>query len=399
MFERKDLEQQITGRAVSLFQEDFEQHLPLLREAFGRSRIAVIGAAGSVGGAVTKELVRLRPRGLALLDINENNLVEVVRDLRASTEPVPEDFVALPIGMGSIECERFFSEARPFDYFFNLSAIKHVRSEKDIYSLIRMIETNVVFPHRLLSQLRFPVKRFFSVSSDKATNPASLMGASKNVMEAVLLSQSNQQQVSFARFANVAFSDGSLPQGILKRIEKRQAIAAPRDIRRFFVSHEEAAQLCLLAATVANNRELLFPKLEKDLHEQSFCNIAVRLLESLGYRPVECTSEEEAKASAARLILNGEWPCYFTSSDTSGEKESEEFYSNDDKVDWGRLRTIGVIRRNLEEHDLETASRFLDFAASLRHQSIEKAAIVEAFVRAVPSLSHLETGKNLDQKM
>jgi FlaA1/EpsC-like NDP-sugar epimerase len=397
----EELEFLATGRRTSMFQPDVDRHAAAVREALRGRRVAVIGAAGSVGSAVVKQVVRCEPGALALLDVSENNLTELVRDLRSTVGcRVPRDFTSLPIALGSVEFARFFRETAPFDVVFNLSAIKHVRSEKDIYSLIRMIDTNVLFPHEFLGSLPYPLHKFFSVSSDKATNPANLMGASKMVMEEVLRLHSGRHPVSSARFANVAFSDGSLPYGFLRRMEKRQPLSAPVDVRRYFISHEEAGQLCLLSAALGRNQDVFYPKMEEAVHAIPFSEIARRLLELRGYEPVPCDSEEEAKAKAAELVPRRRWPCHFFTSDTTGEKDLEEFFDAGDRRDLERFRTIGVICRDDGGAGASAVEGFVEFAERMkRDPRVTKADVVAAFQKAVPGLAHVETGKNLDQKM
>jgi FlaA1/EpsC-like NDP-sugar epimerase len=397
----EELESIATRREQSLFMEDLDRHRDTLRATYENRRVAIIGAAGSVGSAVAKQVLQFGPAAITLLDLSENNLTELVRDLRSTDGcRIPTDFAFLPIGLGSVECTRYFREVRPFDVVFNLSAIKHVRSEKDVYSLIRMLDTNVVFPDEFLRDLPYALRKFFSVSSDKAANPANLMGASKMVMEEVLLLHSERHPSSSARFANVAFSDGSLPFGFLRRMDKNQPLSAPRDIRRYFISHEEAGQLCILSAGTGGNREVFFPLLGAELHAMTFSEIALRLLEKRGYEPVVCASENEARMKAAELIPRKQWPCYFFDSDTSGEKDLEEFYTTRDCLDLKRFRKIGVIERDRDASRSRNAREFIDFAARVKQDPrIGKPEIIEAFRKAVPELHHQETGKNLDQKM
>jgi FlaA1/EpsC-like NDP-sugar epimerase len=390
----------VTGRVGSLLAADVEVNRAALAEGIGGSRIAVVGAAGSIGSAVVKTLLRFAPRAMALIDISENNLVELVRDLRSSPDVIlPPDFATLPIAMGSMEFNRYFAEAKPFDYFFNLAAIKHVRSEKDVYCLIRMIDTNVLFMHDFLVAQPHRFRKVFSVSSDKAANPANLMGATKMAMEQILLHRSSEQPFSTARFANVAFSDGSLPYGFLRRIERRQALAAPNDVRRYFISHQEAGELCVLSAILGENRDVFFPKLAASKDEKTFSQIAVDLLHELGYEPVLCESEDEAKRRADELIPKRQWPCYFFPSDTTGEKDYEEFHVSGEQVDFARFQSIGVIKRDAGV-DHAAAEAFLGFARSARaDRNKVKADYVRALEQVVPTLRHLETGKNLDGKM
>ncbi|TKJ32451.1 MAG: UDP-N-acetylglucosamine 4,6-dehydratase [Planctomycetes bacterium B3_Pla] len=395
-----DYEKIVTGRDKSIFAGDIVANENTLRESVRGSRIAIVGAAGSIGSAVARTILRFKPASLSLVDLNENNLVEVVRDLRSSTDvTLPEDFAELPIGLGTIEFDRYFQESKPFDYFLNLSAIKHVRSEKNIYCLMRMIDTNAVFLYDFLSQNPYHFRKVFSVSSDKAANPANMMGASKMVMEKVLLNQSEVQPFSTTRFANVAFSDGSLPYGFLQRVRKQQAISAPNDVKRYFISHQEAGEMCVLSCVLGKNRDVFFPKLARDKDEKTFSQIALDLLESLGYETVECDSEDEAKSRTNELIPKKKWPCYFSKSDTTGEKAYEEFYVEDEKLDMDRYRNIGVIKRdaNVEEEPLKA---FINFCREAKANSfVTKDDYVQAMRAIVPDLRHMETGNNLDNKM
>ena len=389
-----------TGRTESLFGADMRANEKSLRAALDGSRVAVVGAAGSIGSAVVRTLLRFQPAALTLIDLNENNLVEVVRDLRSTAGlHLPTEFVTMPIGLGSVEFDRYFAAEKPFDYFLNLSAIKHVRSERNIYCLMRMVDTNVVFLHDFLANNRYTFKKVFSVSSDKAANPANLMGATKMVMEKALLSRADVQPFSTARFANVAFSDGSLPFGFLQRIAKRQPISAPRDVRRYFISHQEAGELCVLSAMLGNNREVFFPKLAESHDEKTFAEIARQLLQSLGYEPVECGSDDEARRQAEELIPKRRWPCHFFASDTTGEKEFEEFFVQDEKLDLNRFQRIGVVQQP-PYAERATLENFLAFARQAKTDSQTcKDDYVRETRKVVPTLQHQETGKNLDQKM
>jgi FlaA1/EpsC-like NDP-sugar epimerase len=389
-----------TGRTTSLLDADVDANRDTLAAALANRSVAVLGAAGSIGSAVVKNLLAFRPAHLALIDLSENNLAELVRDLRASSDVVlPRQFNALPIALGSPECVRFFSAARPFDYLFSLCAVKHVRSEKDVFSIMRMLDTNVLFLDDLLSALPRGRTRVFSVSTDKATNPASLMGASKLLMERVLAKHADHLSVCTARFANVAFSDGSLPFSFLKRIEKKQPIAAPTDVRRFFMSHQEAGQLCLLSGVLAANREAFFPKLEPGVHEKTFIEIATALLKRLGYEPYPCRSEDEAKAKTAELLPQRKWPCLFAPSDTSGEKDCEELCDDTDDVDWDRFKAVGVIRAAPGIADRAALNTFIDFAKAARGRNTSKAEYVDAMRTVIPTFQHVERDRSLDEKM
>jgi nucleoside-diphosphate-sugar epimerase len=395
-----DYEFIVTGRTESLFATDLCPAKSTLEAAFGGSRVAVVGAAGSIGSAVAKSLLRFGLGSLSLIDLNENALVELVRDIRSTPGlRAPKDFVTMPIGMGSVEFTRYFAEEKPFDYLLNLSAIKHVRSERNIYCLMRMIDTNVLFLHDFLEHNPYRFRKVFSVSSDKAANPANLMGASKMVMEKALLARSEAQPFSTARFANVAFSDGSLPYGFLQRLSKRQPLSAPNDVRRYFISHEEAGQLCVLSCALAGNREIFFPNLAGGRDEKTFAQIALDLLQALGYTPVECSSEEEARQRAAELIPRKRWPCYFFKSDTTGEKEFEEFFTRGERLDLRRYRRVGVIQQDAAGGGGALA-QFLSFARRAKTDpEVAKADYVREILKVVPTLQHEEKGRNLDQKM
>ncbi len=390
----------VTGRETSLFASDIDTHEATLREAISGARIAVVGAAGSVGSAVVKTLLRFQPAALSLIDISENNLVELVRDLRSSDHvSMPDAFETLPIALGTVEFDRYFKDTEPFDYFFNLSAIKHVRSEKNIHCLMRMLDTNAVHFHDFLQENPYTFRKVFSVSSDKAANPANLMGASKMVMEKVLSAASDRQPYSTARFANVAFSDGSLPFGFLHRIRKHQPLSAPEDVRRYFISHEEAGELCVLSCMLGENRDIFFPKLSTGHHEKTFAQIAIDLLQSLGYETVTCASEDEARRRIPELVPHGQWPCYFFKTDTSGEKGFEEFFTTGEEIDLDRFAQVGVIKSAplSERAPLEA---FLAFCRDAKTDAnVTKDDYVRAMRQVVPTLQHVETGKNLDQKM
>ena len=396
----EDYERLATGRDESLFAGDIQRHDSDLHRALEGRRVAVIGAAGSIGSALVRRFVDYDPEHLALIDISENNLVEVVRDLRSCPGlQLPKSLTTLSIGLGSPEFVRYFADSEPFDFIFNLCAIKHVRSERDPYGIARMIDTNILFLDDFLAGLPYDLHHLFSVSSDKAAAPASLMGASKYGMELVLQRNCERHPFSTARFANVAFSDGSLLQGFLKRIEKRQPIAAPKGIRRFFMSHREAGELCLLAGVLGSNREIFFPLLEGGRNEKSLPEIAVATLEKAGYEAVECESEEESKTRISELIEKQKWPCYFATSATSGEKPFEEFHTESDPVDTSRFEAVGVLESRAASVDTGALDAFMDFARRAREQSVSKAEYVSAFRKLLGEFDHIETGRNLDEGM
>ncbi|MDE2184683.1 MAG: polysaccharide biosynthesis protein [Alphaproteobacteria bacterium] len=392
----------IIGRDRALFAQDVSHHGKLLSDAIRGSRVLLIGGAGSIGKEVAAQIFCRGPAALHIVDISENNLVELVRSLRSSVGYIEGETLFLPVDMGGIEFRSFVDSQQPYDHVLNLAALKHVRSEKDAYSLMRMIRTNVLHTRDTLAFARGgKARKYFAVSTDKAKNPANLMGATKRIMEDVLFREDGHTTVSTARFANVAFSDGSLLHGFRQRLALRQPISAPRDVRRYFMTGEESGLLCLCSLALGRSREIFFPKLDAEMSLLTFSAIAVRFLESEGYEPVEVSSEEEARAKAIELIPRRKWPCYFFGSDTSGEKPFEEFCSNDDAVDWSRFEDIGVITAPPLTASQEAR---LDGFLSIVTRAIDrgnwtKAELVRAICDACPDLSHVDTGKYLDDKM
>ncbi len=390
----------LIGRDESLFTEDLADVEETLAAIVHQSSFLVVGAAGSVGQAVTREIFRRDPRRLHLVDISENNLVELVRDLRSSTGYTTGEFQALPLDYGSPEFDAFLAEQGSYDYILNLSALKHVRSEKDPFTLMRMIQVNIVNAVALLERAaRAGSVKYFAVSTDKAVRPVSLMGATKSIMERFLVRSRHDVAVSTARFANVLFSDGSLPFGFTQRVRKRQPIAAPSDVQRYFITAQESGQLCLMSALLGGDREIFFPRLDGRLRLIGFPELAERYLEALGYRPHLCETEEEARNRCEELIPQGEWPCYFFSSDTTGEKESEEFFTDQDLLDQDRFRGIGVILSR-PESDSEALAAFLRSVQRLRESGTwTKQDLVELCRAVADGLKHRETNRYLDGRM
>lgn len=372
----------------------------ILRETLSRSRCLVIGAAGSIGQAVTREIFKRDPAALHVVDISENNMVELIRDIRSTIGYRASDFQTFAIDCGSPEYEALVNAGGGYDYVFNLSALKHVRSEKDPFTLMRMIEVNVI---NTLTTLRIAqnggAQKYFCVSTDKAANPVNLMGASKRIMEMFLMRESLIQPISTARFANVAFSDGSLLHGFNQRFAKRQPISAPNDVRRYFVTPQESGELCLMSGMLGDNRDIFFPKLSESLNLTRFSDIAVQYLKNLGFEPYECGSEEEARGRADELIARNKWPVYFFASDTTGEKDFEEFFTDAERLDMDRFDDIGVIKNEalFDEVKLE---HFLTEIARLRSsRAWTKADILTLFQDMLPEFAHKETGKYLDARM
>jgi FlaA1/EpsC-like NDP-sugar epimerase len=390
---------QITGRDRSLFDRDMERNRCALREAFSRARILVIGAAGSIGAAVVKLLASLEPAALVLVDMNENSLADLVRALRAGPYRLPDDFATSVVMLGTPGFERFLSAAGPFQIIFNFAALKHVRSERDPYSLMRMLETNVFAVEDLRDNKAARGARLFSVSSDKAVFPSSLMGASKRWMERVLADPSSQAVCTSARFANVAFSNGSLLHAILERLEQRQPVAAPNNVRRYFISHTEAAELCLLSGFLGGNAEIFVPRLDPARDSLLLDEAARRVLAFKGLEAILCTGEAEAKLSPLLAEATPRrWPCVFAPSDTSGEKDHEELLYAGETIDGSRFEAIDVVRSE-PAHRARLAQARKAIEAIARQDAWAKGDIVDAIRYAVPELQHLERNRSLDSKL
>lgn len=391
---------QLIGRELALFDEDISAYREQLQALIDGSSFLVIGGAGSIGQAVTREIFKREPKKLHVVDISENNMVELVRDIRSTIGYLAGDFRTFAIDSGSREFECLMAVEGPYDYVLNLSALKHVRSEKDPYTLLRLIDVNIF---NTIKSLRLAkeggARKYFCVSTDKAANPVNMMGASKRIMELYLMRESLHQTISTARFANVAFSDGSLLHGFNQRFSKRQPLAAPSDVKRYFVTAQESGELCLMSSLLGENRDIFFPMLNEKLHLISFSEIAIRYLWHLGFEPVECATENEARMSAESLIARKKWPCYFFCSDTTGEKDCEEFYTDKEHVDTSRFDSIGVIR-NLAHFDSARLDTFETGIARLRQRTTWlKEDILELFLQVLPEFAHKETGRHLDQRM
>ena len=371
-----------------------------LNEIIENSSFLVLGAAGSIGQAVTKEIFKRKPKKLHVVDISENNMVEMVRDIRSSFGYIDGDFQTYALDIGSTEYDAFIKADGKYDYVLNLSALKHVRSEKDPFTLMRMIDVNIFNTDKTIKQsIDNGTKKYFCVSTDKAANPVNMMGASKRIMEMFLMKHSKNISISTARFANVAFSDGSLLHGFNQRIQKHQPIAAPNDIKRYFVTPQESGELCLMSCIFGDNRDIFFPKLSEALHLVSFADIAEKYLKQRGYQPHLCDSEDEARSSVKTLSAQGKWPCLFTGSDTSGEKDFEEFFTANETLDMTRFESLGIIK-SAPTYDADKIAMFKHEINEMRKtMSWNKEQIVKLFHQMIPNFGHLETKKYLDGKM
>lgn len=390
----------LIGRNNELFQNDINNYQKELAEEVNCSKFLVIGGAGSIGQAVTKEIFKRNPLKLHVVDISENNMVELVRDIRSSFGYIDGDFQTFALDIGSIEYDAFIESDGEYDYVLNLSALKHVRSEKDPFTLMRMIDVNIFNTEKTINQsIAKGTKKYFCVSTDKAANPVNMMGASKRIMEMFLMRKSRKINISTARFANVAFSDGSLLHGFNQRIQKLQPIVAPNDIKRYFVIPKESGELCLMSCIFGENRDIFFPKLSEDLHLITFADIAARYLHELGYEPYLCEDEDEARELIKTLPQEKKWPCLFTTSDTTGEKDFEEFFTDREILDLDRFENLGIIKNELSFQNDKLESFSNKISALKISRKWDKKDIVELFHDMIPDFGHMETGKYLDAKM
>lgn len=390
----------LIGRVKPLLTNDIATFDNELKDLVQNNRFLVIGGAGSIGQAVTKEIFKRHPKKLHVVDISENNLVELVRDIRSSLGYIDGDFRTFALDIASPIYDAFIKADGAYDYVLNLSALKHVRSEKDPFTLMRMIEVNILNTLKTIQQAKDKgVKKYFCVSTDKAANPVNMMGASKRIMELFLMRESKTMPISTARFANVAFSDGSLLHGFNQRIQKRQPIVAPNDIKRYFVTPQESGELCLMSCLLGENKDIFFPKLSEELHLITFAEIAVKYLKELGFEAHECSSEEEARTLIKTLPQEGKWPCFFTNSDTTGEKDFEEFFMDGEVLDMSRFQNLGIVKSSLSYED-ENLDHFLQkISQMMAEQKWEKSELVDLFHQMIPDFNHKETGKYLDAKM
>ncbi len=400
----------LIGRNKELFTEDIATHEKELSEIVHASRFLIIGGAGSIGQAVVKEIFKRKPLKLHVVDISENNMVELVRDIRSSFGYIDGDFQTFALDIGSVEYDAFINWDGKYDYVLNLSALKHVRSEKDPFTLMRMIETNIFNNDKTIQQsIENGVKKYFCVSTDKAASPVNMMGASKRIMEMFVNRRSKNIDVSMARFANVAFSDGSLLHGFDQRIKKQQPIVAPNDVKRYFVIPKESGELCLMSCIFGENRDIFFPKLNEELHLITFAEIAEKYLEQKGLKPFLCQNEDEARSFFNPSTLKpsqpfnpstqNQWPCLFTPSDTTGEKDFEEFFTEKETLEMDRFQNLGIIKNDLENFD-GPIDYFEHTIRSMKEsKSWSKQEIIDLFQYMLPDFEHNETGKYLDSKM
>ena len=381
----------VTFRPVSMFELDIQANAEKLTQEIEGKSVCVIGGAGSIGSSYIKAILRFKPGKVVVVDLNENGLAELVRDVRSTNGLyVPDD----PI------FERIFREENGFDIVANFSAHKHVRSEKDRYSVQALIENNDIKAKKLMDLLKvYPPKHFFCVSTDKAANPVNIMGASKRIMEDLVMAYNKYFKVTTARFANVAFSNGSLPDGWIHRLQKKQPLVAPSDVKRYFVSPEESGQICMLACILGHGGEVFFPKLGED-QMLTFSSICDEFVKAEGFEKKQCANDAEAVKYAAAMGYDSEtYPVVYFGSDTTGEKAYEEFYVPGEKIDMKRFQALGVVEQTTR-HDMNEVDTFFDKLESIfAKEDFTKAQVVEAIKEFIPNFEHEEKGKNLDQKM
>lgn len=395
------INQYVTKRSSSMFYPDIEKNSDVLLSKIEGKSVLVIGGAGTIGSSFIKAILPFKPSTLIVVDTNENALAELTRDLRSTKGMfVPKDYLPYPMDFASPVFEKMFRSRRGFDIIGNFSAHKHVRSEKDIFSVEALLQNNVLHAKKLLDLLsEFPPEEYFCVSTDKAANPVNIMGASKRIMEDVIFSYSDRFPVKTARFANVAFSNGSLPAGFLARIQKLQPLSAPSDVRRYFVSPEESGQICLLSCILGKNREIFFPKLD-EAQMMTFDAIGTELLKAHGYEIIECYSDEEAieKTDALKHGSN-KYPVHYASSDTSGEKPFEEFVTESETAEYDRFSSLGVIIGKDIPNAARVASLFQDLNCAFEKAETTKEEIIAIIREYLPNFEHIETGRFLDSKM
>lgn len=391
---------ELIGRKKELFADDIEKNKLEIDRLVQTNRFLVIGGAGSIGKAVVKEIFKRNPLKLHVVDISENNLVELVRDLRSTYGYIDGDFRTFALDAGSKIYDAFIQADGGYDYVLNLSALKHVRSEKDAFTLMRMIEVNILNTIKTIEQsIANGVKKYFCVSTDKAANPVNLMGASKRIMELYLADMGQRISISSARFANVAFSDGSLLHSFEERLKQNHPIVAPTDVKRYFVTPKESGILCLMSCLFGENGEIYFPKLDEKEHLVAFTEIADKFLAEKGYQPVYCNSEEQARETVLELKSKKQWPCFYSASDTTGEKAFEEFYMENESISLEKYTDLGIVKQSLEINKNSLVSFQNEVNQLIEQGSWSKNELIRLFRMLLPQFDYEDKGKYLDAKM
>lgn len=397
----KFISDNITFRPTSMFADDIKANSKQLTNEIENKSVCVIGGAGTIGSSFIRALLPFKPSKLVVIDLNENGLAELTRDLRSTHGMyIPQEYRTYTLNFADPIFERIFREEKGFDIVANFSAHKHVRSEKDKYSVQALIENNDIKAKKFMDLLTvYPPKHFFCVSTDKAANPVNIMGASKRIMEDLILAYTDKFKVTTARFANVAFSNGSLPAGWMERVNKKQPLAAPNDVKRYFVSIEESGQICMLACILGKNGEIFFPKLGEE-QMLTFSGICDKYVEAIGCEKILCNNDEEAKAIAAKMTYDTEkYPVVYFKSDTTGEKAYEEFYTPGEKINMQRFISLGVIEETQRRPMHEVETFFREIEEIFASPNFTKEDVVKSIKRFIPNFEHEEKGRNLDQKM
>lgn len=397
----KFIAENVTLRSYSMFKADIESNKEVLSNEIKGKKVCVIGGAGSIGSSFIKAILQFEPASVVVIDLNENGLAELVRDVRSTEDLyVPKEFRCYTLNFSDPIFEHIFLEEKGFDIVANFSAHKHVRSEKDKYSVQALIENNDIKAKKLMDLLCiYPPKHFFCVSTDKAANPVNIMGASKRIMEDLVMAYNQYFKVTTARFANVAFSNGSLPDGWIHRIQKKQPLAAPSDVKRYFVSPEESGHICMLACILGNGGEVFFPKL-RESQMLDFSSICDDFIKAEGFIKKECENDSEAKLYASKMSYDSDiYPVVYFKSDTTGEKAYEEFYIPGEKINWNRFSALGVIEETTRRSMDEVDRFFKELENIFAKDNFSKAEVVDSIKRFIPNFEHEEKGKNLDQKM
>lgn len=388
-------------RPISLFANDIENNKEKLQQEIEGKSVCIVGGAGTIGSSFIRAILPFKPSKLVVIDLNENGLAELTRDLRSTYGMyVPEEYRTYTLNFADPIFARIFREEKGFDIVANFSAHKHVRSEKDKYSVQALIENNDIKAKKFMDLLcEYPPKHFFCVSTDKAANPVNIMGASKRIMEDMVMAYTSKFKVTTARFANVAFSNGSLPDGWLNRVKKKQPLVAPKDVKRYFVSLDESGEICMLACILGKNGEIFFPKLGED-QMLTFSSICDEYVKSIGCEKIECADDKKAKELANEMSYDSKkYPVVYLNSDTTGEKAYEEFYIPGEKIDMARFDGIGVIEESVHRSMTDIEIFFAEMEDIFANPSFTKEEVVESIKRFIPNFEHEEKGKNLDQKM
>ena len=390
----------LIGRKNELFKNDIANNDHYLNDVIQNHRFLVIGGAGSVGQAVVKEIFSRDPKLLHVVDISENNLVELIRQIRSTEGYKAGEFKTFCLDIGSIEFDHFIHNFGQYDYVFNLAALKHVRSERDPYTLMRMIKVNIINAEKTIEHsINNNSKKYFSVSTDKATNPANMMGATKRVMELLMIKRSLEIPISTARFANVAFSDGSLLFGFDHRMKLFQPLSVPKDVKRYFITAKESGELCLMSGLMGNNREIFFPKLVDNFHLISFKEITIKYVNQMGYDVVVCHTEDEARSKSKEIKKTGKWPCYFFNTDTTGEKRFEEFYTRTEDLDLDIYEDIGIIKLDYEYDENSLLYFQHEIDTMINNGQWNRKDIINLFCKILPNFDHIEKNKHLDNHL